>query len=263
MSQLSSRVRRLRHEIHRVADAGRGTKVEIEHIQDRVADLLLRALWDEYHALSEQLIALQERVKLERQGKLYRPPKDPGKNPLLGSGESLLHPNRHLFMPHPGNGDPESRRHWQLQLLLQTAARSNANISRLAERLGLSSESLKQAADAGARYSTGLWSVLQYVQHLEQAVGALDSVDPPLPFRLVDRTVQAVSGGLVHLSPQEARFLKMLTDRLGKPVTNAEFVGAGILHPAKVKGEIVKKFNAAEIDLPTQSPVGAYLLLES
>ena len=260
MGQLSSRVQRLRDEIRHTVTVP-PTQGDIERIQDRVADLLLRALWDERHTVSEQLIVLQGRVELEREGKLYRVSPEPaGEAP--GRVEPSNNPHRHLFMPHPGHGDSEGRRYWQLQLLLQSAARSKVHASRLADHLGLSCESIQQAADAGAEFSVKMWSNIQYAQYLEEAIGALDSADPPLPFHLVERTVRGVNGNQFKLSPQEAQFVKMLIEDLGKPVTVTELKRFGIPYPAKVKGGIVKKFRRAEIELPIQSSPGAYLMLE-
>lgn len=120
-----------------------------------------------------------------------------------------------------------------------------------------------QAADAAAQSSVGFWSPFQYTQFLEQAIGALDSIDPSLSFRLVGRMVQDVSGAKLKLSPQESQFLRLLIERLGKPVKTAELKSVGIVYPAKVKGGIVKKFRIANIELPIQASKDAYLLLES
>jgi hypothetical protein len=98
---------------------------------------------------------------------------------------------------------------------------------------------------------------------LYQAVQAIDFVEPSLPFRLVDRTVEHANGARVQLSQQEAKFLSILIERLGKPVLLGVFKQAGINYPAKVKGGIVKKLAVAEINLPVFSAPGAYVLTES
>src|SRR3954447_18508461 len=108
MSALSTKVRRLREQVRDVADRGTATKARIGQLHDKVAELVLDALFDEHHPLTSQLHDLEEWV--DREEKYWR--SQEGKA-FLASPPSTLDPppshnsRRLLFMPMPGLKDPQ------------------------------------------------------------------------------------------------------------------------------------------------------------
>jgi hypothetical protein len=262
MPTLTTSVTRLRRDLQKKLERGTLSQRDMGEIWDRVADLLLRALSDAQHPLSEELAKLQERVQLERDGSVYKSLPEP---PAHDEGRSLPPPStdpyRHLFMPHPGIGDPEKRRYWRLQLLLQAAAWSPSHATRLAARLSLSPDSMRRAAEAAAASSVRFWSRDEFARRLHEALADLDYPEPPLPFRLEGRLAHLRDESTVRLSPQQARFLQMLVDRVDLPVEQDEFKKAGIKYPVKLKGELVKKFREAGIELSIIGSPGHYRLL--
>lgn len=277
MGELSAKVDRLSKDLRALRDAPATTQFEINRMRDRVADLLLRALSDEQHPLSTGLAELEARVDLEKAGTLYRKRK-----PRAASDENVAadeispkheessvavpsskvrNPFRHLFMPHPLASDAEARRLWRLQLLLQTAARSPAHSGRLAERLLLSKKSMRQAADEAAQASSvAFWSPGEYLQRLEEAVEALDHADRPISFRLEGREFIHQDGKLIKLSNQEAKFLQMLVEHAGKPVTHTAFNMSGISYPVQVRNRLENRLKGCGIDLRLDVAVKAYTL---
>lgn len=168
---------RLCSDLRALSNAALPTQLQIERLQDRVADLVLRALFDERHQLAEDLAALTERAGLERKGTLYSDAAGPETGPdAMPPRAKNSDPARHLFMPQPGASDPEARRLWPAQLLLQAAARSPLHHARLAGRLGLTVGDMQRTADAApGAASAAAWSQRQYVQFLEPAVTTLDA----------------------------------------------------------------------------------------
>ena len=216
---------------------------------------MLGAFEDKQHPLAVGLSDLEERVELEKSGKLYR---DAGR--LATAPSAKADPFRHLFMPHPGVGDPEARRLWRLQLLLQTAARSPAHASRLAEKLLMHPTRLAEAADAAAIVSVARWSPGEYWTRLEEALETVTFPDPPLSFRIEGRAFTDESGRPCRLSPQEEKFLQLLVDHAGQSVTKTEFKEAGIMNPAKVKERLLGRLNKAGVELEIGAATGSYIL---
>lgn len=252
MGSLTERAERLRIDLLAALDTTL-TQPQINRLRDRVADLLLQAFWDEHHPLSVDLADLEQRVELDRKGTLYRD---------FDSAAITARPNprRHLFMPHPGAGDPEARRLWRLQLLLQAAAQSAKHRPRLAERLSMSASRLRLAATNAAHASVDMWSEREYGERLAEAVGSLGYSEPSLPFRLEGRILIPRAAKSIRLSAQQAIFLSLLIDRVGCPVSFSKLGQAGISHPKETKSRLDRKLREHGIELPIGSLPNAYLL---
>jgi hypothetical protein len=249
MGKLSTRVIQLREDLRQLLGDPHPAQREMDRVRDNAADLLLRALSDGDHPLVQDLDHLKRRVKLECEGV-------PDRDQAYLNAKSL----RHLFMPLPGMSDSEARRLWRLQLLLQTAVRSPTHSSRLADCLALSPELMQEAADEAAKASVALWTRHQYVELLEGAVTALDAPDPPLPFQLKDRLFIHRDGARITLSPMEAKFLQMLVDRAGQPVTFSAFEKAGVRNPTRVKNRLLKRLREAGVELHVAAATRMYTL---
>jgi hypothetical protein len=263
VGQLSQTARRLGEDLNRLLNAPAADRGPIALVPDRVADLVLQALFDEEHRLAEELKLLQARCELEREGTLYREAERSEPNPTA-KPRRKGDPNRHLFMPHPGVSDPEASRYWRLQLLLQTAARSKLHGERVAERLGLSPAAMRSAADeAAASISVSAWTTREHMTRLAEAVSSLEAPDPEVPFKLDGRQFVSSSGVKVQLSPQEATFLRLLAARPGHPVMRTTMRDAGIVNPVHVKNRLEDRLRDENITLHIASATGSYALLLS
>lgn len=271
MEPLSTAAGRLYEDLSRVLDEPRPSNAELERIYNRVARLLLRAWSDDAHPLTVQQVELAHRCKLERAGELYREPppapdsvptpEQPPPPPPTPATKIGRDPHRHLFMPHPGAGDPTARRLWPLQLLLQTAARAPAHSEALAERLRISVTSMRRAADEAAQGSSiGMWSRRQYIERLMQAVERLKAPEPLVPFRLEGQEFVHMAGARIRLSPQEAVFLQTLVNRAGQAVTRSELHGAGVRDSTQVKNRLVAKLRKHDIELQITAKADVYTL---
>lgn len=262
MEDLAAQAGRLRDQLRGLLDAPRPARPEIDHVRDRVADLVLAALADRNHPLAHDLAVLQERVEADREVALI-PDGDWDERRVVTRAKRGTRPDplRHLFMPQPGVSDPEAQRHWRLRLLLQTAAGSPGHGGRLAERLAISPGAMAAAANEGANASSvALWSQRQRMEFLEQAVAALAAPARPQPFTLVGDDYVDGEGKKVRLSRSLADFLRLLLDLVGRPVHHAEFRRARIPHPVTVKSRLQKRLMTIGVRLPIVSGVHAYTL---
>lgn len=256
MGELSTKVRRLRDDLLMFEDSHPPTRQELDALRNRVADLLLRALSDKDHPLTNGLLDLERRCELDEAGKLFR-----GSAMIRKRADRRPDPLRHFFMPHPGVSDPEARRLWRLQLLLQTASRSPLHASRVADRLLISVDSMRRAAEEAAQASSvAMWGRSEYLQRLAQAVALLESPDPPISFRLEGRMFIHNSGKRIRLSPQEASFLRLLVERAGQAVPRRDLTKIGIRYPTQIKNRLLDKLRKAKLELHISSTPGFYTL---
>ncbi len=257
MGKLNLRIERLRQELRQYTQGYLATVVDIQAAIDSVASLVLQSLFDANHPLHEQLVALEARIEAEKVGTLYRPV--PIGDQKRERKPKYLRLERHFFMPHPGSSDPEGRMYWKLQLLLHTASRSSRYRAILADRLVISQRILREAADEAAAASINLWSESQFVAHLLDALEVLEFSDRDLPF-VLDGRVAKLPIGSIRLSPQQAKLLLMLVQRLGQRVMFTQFNAAGINYPTDRKEELVARFKEVNIDLSIESRSQSYVL---
>jgi hypothetical protein len=263
MTSLSSQVQQLRSTLRKEIQSGGPDHAQIPRILNQLANLVLRALNDQEHPLARRLVELQKWINLNR--KVPAKQRDrkissqsPGKNsspPVLELSE------KHLFMPQPGNGSPQIRHFWQLQLLLYAVAQSS-RCADLEEHVGLDKQRIILAAKEAYPTGVGLWSVNQYWEYTEQALEFVEHPDPPAAFRLEGRTLYGNNGSSqARITPTQASFVNLLLKTPNKWVQVKSFRDAGVRTPPKLKGDLLRKLKDTGIELPIVSMPGAYMLV--
>lgn len=272
MGQLKSRVERLRSELRRKLDTATLTHADVRELGKRTAQLLFRALADDDHPLCQMLAELthmihEYRARAQPSATSLGTPASKARalarqaRPSVPGSERIVMSDRQFFLPQPGISHAQIRRFWPLQLLLYIAGHSERQ-HELAERLEISKPQLKRALTEARGSSVGIWSLLQFGEHLHHALQWLDYPDPPMSVR-VDGGFLIQGSTQVRLSQQQARFVRLLIERVGKWVEYAEFHKVGVLHPENIKNKLLKKLEKKDVVLLIDSRPGAYRLPEA
>ena len=253
-----SRVQRLRNELSLKLDTGSLVEQDLLKIRDRVGSLVVNALGDEQHPLTEQLSQLTAEIDRYRAipRALDRSTKKPA-SPSQDAPKLAVMSNAHYFMPHPGISLPV-RRFWPLQLLLHETALSSSREA-LAERLHMEPQEIPRHAQQAEKVSTDLWSVHQHGTLLRTALGYLDY--PEAPLRL-DGKLLVYGGQRIRLSRQQIAFVQLLMENAGTWVQHEQFHERKIPNPIRISYAINKKAEGHGINLPIHSQAGAYMLTD-
>src|SRR5689334_14483606 len=110
MGALSSGVNRLRQELQRYLDLGSAKATDVQRACDQVASLLLRALWDDRHPLTDQLEELKSFVEEFRNSERSGRATPAGRKKVTAGAAGMppagrdrpgrsINPDQILFMP--------------------------------------------------------------------------------------------------------------------------------------------------------------------
>lgn len=250
----NSPIQRLGNELERHATSAGLSQAEHASFRNRLARHVLSALNDDEHPFTQQVAALRRFVgdlaETSASGPQRSRPSEGGR------------PHHVLFMPQPGSSDPLRRSFWPTQLLLAETAQAKTHYARtLADRLVLGPDVLKSAVQQAAQHSWLRWSSLDHLHYLVQALKQLDA--PPAQVIEIDGRELSQGGHTVRLSPQEARFLELLDDAAGSPVSHEALQKAGVTKPVKIKHNLMSKLDEAGIRLPLHVPRRGYYQLDT
>lgn len=274
MAKLNFRVEQLRGELRDVKAEGGLAWSSLPKYSKRVAALVLDALGDDDHKLTEQMHELQELMKEYPAGEVAnktrrvggtsrqhgnsktRPArKKPSKQP-----PRLVLSTQHFFMPHPGISLTHMRRFWRLQLLLLVASVSEDG-KHVADSLGLTVAEWKNAVAKGCKDSVSYWSALQLVERLDQALAWMDQPEGDAPVRL-EGSVLCQGGLRVRLSAKQYVFVRKLLANPGALVSGEVFQKLGISGPTKIKHDLMKKLQKKGVTIVISSENGGYVFRE-
>ena len=270
MSELSSRTKRLQQYLRELLDQAEFAKADAERLGDRIANALLIALHNENHPLFTKLeelktaiaqlprnVAAEDAKSAKRDKSAELTEKQRRHRKQMRDERAKINHARLFFLPQPGLSNSIWRRLWPLQLLLHATSGSPSKGSLLAAHLDISFDSMIEAANAGTKLSVQLWSKHQYIQHLIEAVGELDSPDTALT--LIGRFLKC--GGIsVRLSDQQEKLLRRLAVKSGAWVSHAELEKAGVGNPVQATAKLRIKLDKAGLYMQINSQDGSYSL---
>lgn len=263
MNTLSSQVQRIRATLRKEIQSGGPDHSKTQPIINQLVGLVLRALNDDEHPLAQNLVELRIWIDSHR----TVPAGPPGRKVSSRAPRNRGFPpglelsDKHLFLPDPGNGSPQLRRFWPLQLLLFGVARSSRR-AELEQYVGLTEQKIVLAANEAFPHSVGLWSNYQFWVYVEQALEFVEYPDPPEPFRLDGQTLHSNRENLqVRLSARRATFLKLLLNSPNTPVPLTSFKTAGISNPKKLKLDLLRQLQNEGVEIIINGTKGAYMLV--